>query len=384
MFRLKIDLFSPFFYPFLNFLLSYSLPLIVNVFLFKEEVYTNAIKIQNLGIISFFCGVLFYYFLKKKKRSSNEKYYTTIHLFTCKIFLLIGTVLLLIYGFSTNIIISIINGENVEDLRRKAEIGWGFIQQPSIFFINFSFAILLSYKFIKRKSILGNFLVMVLLSILIFFSTGHRTPALFLFIIYLGIYNKFWKINIFRVLIFSFLIFFSISFLVYLRQGKKDTVSFLSKVTGYNYILYNSMFYRIGYSRIIELADKEVIPLLKGKEYANNLLYIIPRFLWRNKPLGFDYYYKNVLGYSFEGGGVPAGLFGSLYANFRYLGVVIGSFMVGFLYIFFYYRYKYSNELSKIFIYFFIMFNITSISLFFSNIEIIILLYITKYENIIN
>lgn len=379
MIRFKIDVFSPFFYPFFNFMLAYSLPLIITDQLLNDIIYISAVRVQNYGIISFFCGVISFYIINKKRKSYNNYYISRIRLFTVKLFLFLGIILILFYGYKTGIISSLFEGKSIEDLRRKAEIGLGFITEPSKFFIYFSLSMLFSHKFLKKKSMFGVFIVTTLVFIVLFISTGHRSPSIFIILIYLGIYNRFKKIDPIRLLIFSFLIFFSISFFYYLRSGQKDTSSLISKISGYNYVMYNTILYKVNYCRIVELFDSGVIPTLYGKEFFSDMLYFIPRFLWKNKPKGFDYYYKNILGYSFEGGGVPAGIFGSLYTNFKYLGVFIGSFVIGFLYAFFYHKYKNSTELSKIFLYFYIMVNITSVSILFSRLEVMFLSFFIIY-----
>jgi hypothetical protein len=53
-----------------------------------------------------------------------------------------------------------------------------------------------------------------------------------------------------------------------------------------------------------------------GQEYWAGLVKIVPRFLWADKPLSFDYNYKELAGLDFAGGGTPLPASFSLYANF--------------------------------------------------------------------
>ena len=41
-----------------------------------------------------------------------------------------------------------------------------------------------------------------------------------------------------------------------------------------------------------------------GEEYYTGLVKFIPRFLWPDKPLSFDYKLKELANYDFEGGGI--------------------------------------------------------------------------------
>ena len=55
-----------------------------------------------------------------------------------------------------------------------------------------------------------------------------------------------------------------------------------------------------------------------GEEYYVGLVKIIPRFLWSDKPLAFDYKLKELVGYDFDGGGIYTTLSNDLYINFGY------------------------------------------------------------------
>ena len=54
-----------------------------------------------------------------------------------------------------------------------------------------------------------------------------------------------------------------------------------------------------------------------GEEYTG-LVKFIPRFLWPDKPLSFDYKLKELANYDFEGGGIYTTLCNDLYINFGY------------------------------------------------------------------
>ena len=55
-----------------------------------------------------------------------------------------------------------------------------------------------------------------------------------------------------------------------------------------------------------------------GEEYYTGLVKFIPRFLWPDKPLSFDYKLKELANYDFEGGGIYTTLCNDLYINFGY------------------------------------------------------------------
>ena len=50
-----------------------------------------------------------------------------------------------------------------------------------------------------------------------------------------------------------------------------------------------------------------------GEEYYTGLVKFIPRFLWPDKPLSFDYKLKELANYDFEGGGIYTTLCNDLY-----------------------------------------------------------------------
>ncbi len=74
-------------------------------------------------------------------------------------------------------------------------------------------------------------------------------------------------------------------------------------------------------------------PHLLGTTYWAQLINPIPRFLWPSKPLGFGVEYAAWHGYDALAGGpnMAPGIIGEMYANFGILGVVICSFIGGFL-----------------------------------------------------
>ncbi len=371
--RKGIRIFSPFLYPFFSFALSYSIPLIVYHVIYKEKIYENAILVQNLGIVSFFVGVLLYYILTRKKEQLDlTNTYSTIHKTTAWLFLFIGISLMLFYGFYTNMIILILQNKDVEDLRRKVEIGLGIIKTPAIFFIQFSIGILFAYRIVRKKSIITFLIFILLFILLIFLSTGHRGPALFLIPFCLAIYNKYKKISVIKLTILVLILMSIAMGMGSLRRGGGIN-NIISKPL--NYLIYQSIIYRINFVRMVDLVDNKIVTLLYGKEYISDATYIIPRVIWKKKPLGFDYFYKEKLGYRFAGGGTPVGVFGSLYANFWYPGVIIGSFLIGVLYSLFYRRYIYSNNITYSIIYFLNMIYIIDVSSLLRNLEILFIFY---------
>lgn len=100
---------------------------------------------------------------------------------------------------------------------------------------------------------------------------------------------------------------------------------------------------------------------MNGEEFISGIYKIIPRFIWNEKPLSFDYYYKDLIEYDFDGGGTPIALIYRFYTNFGesfYIYYILWLLFVVLMYRMAF-RYTKGSTLFNVFFLFFILCNLT-------------------------
>ncbi len=364
--RKTFYLLSPWFLPFVGFLTHYGFPpILTNYF------YDKAILLQDIGIICFLLGVIFsFYISRSKKKVIIDYYFSKEHPITIKFVLIIGICLLFIYGIKSGVATDLMLGNNVEDLRRKTELGLGILHEPAVFFTTFSILWLLCRDMVqKNKFSLLNVILFIFIIVLFYISTGHRSPSLGLVLLTIGVYNKFRQISPFRIMILFLLILILMPQFSSIRQGRGvDLSSFKEKMIG--------QFtgpYILNYIWIVKSVSTGAWSLQYGKQYYQDAIYIIPRFLWKEKPVSFDYTIKQKLNLDYPGGGVPVGNIASFYLNFSLIGVIIGMFVIGYLYQFCFTYYRDEKNITKFVIFLMIIPHILVVSSVLSNLEIIVI-----------
>lgn len=230
---------------------------------------------------------------------------------TRKVVSILFLFLIFISGFVTGVTPAILRGINVEDMRRSAEVGIGFIREiPSVGLP----ILILEYFLIKQKiSIKKSMLIVLAISLIYFLATGHRRGVAVYLTVFLVWFN-------FKYRNFKWYEYFAIFYLFQpiiatimtaIRSGA-DINSFSFTLFEHERMIFDTN--TILLARWIENTNL----YLFGYSYFYGLVYFIPRFLWPGKPVSIDYYYKEVVGLDFEGGGIYTTSDFELYLNFGY------------------------------------------------------------------
>ncbi|OGW42652.1 MAG: hypothetical protein A2132_01745 [Nitrospirae bacterium RBG_16_43_11] len=353
-------LFSPFCFPFINFAIYYLLPSTVNYF-FKES---KEIRIHHilyfLGILSFLSGVSL-----SKKIITTKEYDLTVRPGFIKakniplwLFYSIGVALLTIYGIWSGVTDGLLSGRNIDGLRRSAEIGKGFIKEPGLYLTSISGLWLIgNYLNPVHRSLFGlkGIFVMLFASIFIFFTVGHKLASLLPLLVMTGLYNKYKPLSSIKMLAIGLFFFLLIGMINIVRVGEiKGPIGSIL----INKSIIVSYAYDFNYVPIVNSVYKGKIDLQYGREYLQDALLFVPRFLYANKPVSFDYFLKEMTHSTFKGGGLPPTTIGSLFLNFGFTGVIFGMLLIGFGYNYLFYLYlraTYAKAVILLFIMYYIM-----------------------------
>lgn len=93
------------------------------------------------------------------------------------------------------------------------------------------------------------------------------------------------------------------------RQGVWNPVIAIDNFFGYQMMVF-------GANTVPLMNNINESHLLWGQSYYYNLVALIPRFLWPDKPVAIDYFYKDLVGYDFAGGGIFTTMPNDFYLNF--------------------------------------------------------------------
>lgn len=331
------NLFSPYFLPLAIIGIIYIIPSVFLSIVEKKPIFLTALVIQIIGVFAYLFGLVAWDLFKPSHNvergqkideflvSATEK----SQKITMKIILTVGLLLLTTYGFISNVTISMLKKISIEDLRRTAEIGKGFIKEPGVFFVTTAALWLAFYGFLKRRvSAKKYFLFVFIIAFFLFVTTGHKAPVVALLLLAVGLYGKYNKVSFLKVIICVLLLFLIIISMNSIRSGDGMNIS---KIAERSFAL-TVPIYEMNYLQLVWLVKKDLLKIQFGNEYLQNSMIIIPRFLWQNKPISFDYSLKQLLKFNFLGGGAPPTMFGSLYINFGLYGVFIGMFIIGVFY----------------------------------------------------
>lgn len=332
----SFNLFSPFCFPFIIFSVHYILPSTLSYIFLKQE---SGIGLQHIlyiaGILSFLSGVYISGRFLKIRTEQDETADTGFikgKVVPLSAFLLFGLMLLLSYGFQSGITKGLITGSDVEDLRRTAEIGKGYIKDSGLFLSSIS-GLWLIGNFItsSEKSLFSikGYLIILSVSVVIFFTLGHKAATLLPILILVGLYNKYRYVSVFKIIAIGCCIFLLIGLINIFRagDGRRNLASDLINKT---FVVFN--IYEANYVPIVKRTYKGNIDYQYGKEYLQGATSFIPRFLYPEKPISFDYFLKKKLNRTFSGGGLPPTSIGSLFLNFGFSGVILGMLLIGMCY----------------------------------------------------
>ena len=221
-------------------------------------------------------------------------------------------ILLLLYaGVMSGVLTSLLQGNDIEDLRRTSEIGLGIIRDIPMLGIQIVMLVLFlqrswnSYRTIAFYSFcLGTFL---------FLTTGNKGGVLAgvtLFLLFFHFKKRGFKW--YEYIVYYLAIPLAAGILQGIRGG--DLTLIASQIAVF--FSYPILLYQANSIPIMNSVGTENIFL--GEEYYVGLVKIVPRFLWPDKPLAFDYKLKELVGYDFDGGGIYTTLSNDLYINFGY------------------------------------------------------------------
>ncbi len=212
-------------------------------------------------------------------------------------------------------------------------------------------------------------MLVLLTSILIFVNIGHKASALIPVLVFIGLLNRFFSYKIRSFFVLGFVMFMLIGALNYIRSSPETDFydsSYVDKSLSVFYI------YEYNYIPIVSRVHDGRLDYQYGEEYLTSLMSFVPRFIWPEKSLSFDYFLKEEFGRTFEGGGLPPTIVGSLYINFGLAGVLSGMFLIGWLYSAAYAYYKKCHVTQAPFVLYF-MFIVLNPSQFFGTMVFVVI-----------
>lgn len=236
--------------------------------------------------------------------------------------------LILFAGIITGVTPALIKGINVEDLRKTSEIGIGFIRTIPLFGIPY---ILLVYLFSKTTiGFIKKGLICLFIGIGCFFTTAARADILtyaIVFFIWFNISKRAFKWYEYYGL-FYILSPIIATFLFLLRGGGNFKEGLWSSFFSQQFMVFGA-----NTLRLMNYATDET--LFWGESYYTDIIKIIPRFIWPEKPVSIDYKYKELVGLEFEGGGIYTTTPNDFYLNFGtyyFISYIIWILIIHYLY----------------------------------------------------
>ena len=310
----RLYIFSPFLIIYFK-LAAYD---IIPLLMYKGS-YPVSINIWYVTVLSAIINLLFLYFkwheicLKPViiapvsiKRFENKRYILITFLI----------ILLFAIGIYTGVMTSLLHGVNVENLRRTSEVGLGFVTQVPHFGVTI---LLLSYLLSKKKL---NYKLAALICLTIGFllfcfdaARAHIAASVNIFLAYFCIRKRALKWYEY-IGLFYLISPIVATFLFILRGGGGGELSL-------NHILLSHQNLIFG-ENTIKMVDafEKMGSFLMGLSYTIPIATVIPRFIWPEKPMSIDYYYKEVAGLEFEGGGIYTTIPMDFYINFGFYFVL--------------------------------------------------------------
>ena len=233
-------------------------------------------------------------------RKTNKQRYTII---ICSLLLII------LIGLFTGVTTGLITGKNIEDLRRTSEVGIGFIRDIPMLLVQ---VCTLIFLLSSTKNERWKFMFIGMEACILFVSTGNKAPILNVALSYIAYLTiKYRGLKIYEYMLYYFSIPIAAAFLNSVRQG-----SFWNFIENFrNYFAYGTFIFQVNTVKVVQVTEAENA-FLNGEEFISGIYKIIPRFIWNEKPLSFDYYYKDLIEYDFDGGGTPIALIYRFYTNF--------------------------------------------------------------------
>ena len=278
--------------------------------------------------------------------------------------------IILFTGLLTGVTKGLLTGENIEGLRRTSEIGIGFLREIPMLAVLLGLFYILLISSAKEKMKLK---YVLLIACLLFVSIGNKSVILKVIVVYISYLTiKHRGFRLYEYLVYYMAIPFSAALLDAFRQNNFNSIGdSINK-----YLMYGTFIFQVNTVKIVEKIEKT--EFLNGKEFYSGFYKIIPRFLWKDKPLSFDYYYKELIGYEFEGGGTPMPLIYRFYTKFGNSFCIY--YIIWMCFLFYCYRKFYNTKSSSsiLFLMFFFL-NYCSPDSLFGYVELYFLLLLLLY-----
>lgn len=321
-------IFSPFITIYLAFAVDDVIPLIAALSTDIVEIPDNLKYVTTTtAIINIFSLLVFKKQLLKRVSITTPYFPKRILKQRRNIFILFIS-LILFAGIITGVTPALIKGINVEDLRRTSEIGMGFIRTIPSFGIPY---ILLIYLFSKTNiGFIKKGLICLFIGIGFFFTTAARADILTyatVFFIWFNISKRAFKWYEYYGL-FYILSPIIATFLFLLRGGGHFKEGLWNSFFSQQFIIFGANTLRL----MNYITDEN---LFWGESYYIDIVKIIPRFIWSEKPVSIDYKYKELVGVEFEGGGIYTTTPNDFYLNFGtyyFISYIIWILIIHYLY----------------------------------------------------
>lgn len=321
-------IFSPFITIYLAFAVDDVIPLIAALSTDIVEIPDNLKYVTTTtAIINIFSLLVFKKQLLKRVSITTPYFPKRILKQRRNIFILFIS-LILFAGIITGVTPALIKGINVEDLRRTSEIGMGFIRTIPSFGIPY---ILLIYLFSKTNiGFIKKGLICLFIGIGFFFTTAARADILTyatVFFIWFNISKRAFKWYEYYGL-FYILSPIIATFLFLLRGGGHFKEGLWNSFFSQQFIIFGANTLRL----MNYITDEN---LFWGESYYIDIVKIIPRFIWSEKPISIDYKYKELVGVEFEGGGIYTTTPNDFYLNFGtyyFISYIIWILIIHYLY----------------------------------------------------
>ena len=302
-------------------------------YLLVDDLSGEIYAFKYITLTGLFVGIVFHFLLYKYNFIEPEFYIPQQYVVTNekrRKILNICLLIVLLTGLATGVTTTFLSGGNIEGMRRTEEVGIGFIRDIPIMILQIS---LLVYLFVDESPIKKKTIYVVLIAFVLFLSTGNKAIILSIstpYIIYLLLTYRGFKL--WHYLSYKFLIPLVAGILNGIRSA--DLSSIYTHTMNY---LYSSVWlFEVNTYQIITQTEQQHA-FLNGDEFIASTTRIIPRFLWPDKPMSYDYYYKELINYEFEGGGTPMPYIYRFYTNFGYSFPIF--YILYFLIILYIYKY---------------------------------------------
>lgn len=265
--------------------------------------------------------------LIKKYTKDNKKIVFKNYEFFAKSLLILSLIANIIFFIKNK---NVLFSGNLENGRIAALSGNGLILQI-MNFSNIGICILFEL-FLEKKYKLSKLILILMVFMPLTLLRGFRSSILALIIVFMLMYNKKYGLKINKIIRYGIIMIILVGGLQVIRSnmsgGNMKFIDSLVIALKNGSINLNYVFQRFGRN----------IPFQHGYSYLVNIKMLMP-----GPDLDFTLWLKELMGISFNGGGITPTLIGEFYLNFGYLGVYIGAIITALIVVKVNENYKNSN-----------------------------------------